>query len=162
MRSIKPKSNDSIFVFKVVSNGSAVSEERKPKPYRIIAVPGSANLYQFAAVIIESFDFYFDHAFGYYDSKNPVKSKTGFELFADIGEESKYPGVKKTPVSAAFLEIGRKMFFLFDYGDDWWFEIELTEFRKPQTRTKYPVLLEKIGESPEQYQSYEDEEEDDK
>lgn len=152
MRSIKVKTEDKIFVFNVQTNGSAVSGDLKVIPYRIIAIPSGATLYKLAEAITDSFDFSFDHCFGFYDDfKNPFQSKIGFELFADIGEESKFPGVKKTKINEAFHDTGNKLLFYFDYGDVWFFPIELIEIRDIGLNKKYPLILEKVGESPEQY-----------
>ncbi len=152
MRSIKVKTGDKIFVFKVQTNGSAVSGDLKVVPYRIIAIPSGATLYKLAEAITDSFDFYFDHPFGFYeDFQNPFKSKIGFELFADIEEESNFPGVEKTKVSEAFQKTGTNLLFYFDYGDEWLFPVELIEIREPRSDKKYPLLIEKVGESPEQY-----------
>lgn len=152
MRSIKVKTGDKIFVFRVQTNVSAVSGDFKVIPYRRIAIPSGATLYKLAEAITDSFDFYFDHCFGYYDNfKNPFQSKIGFELFADVGEESTFPGVKKTKINEAFHNIGTKLLFYFDYGDDWFFPIELIEIRDSRLDKKYPWIIEKVGESPEQY-----------
>ncbi len=82
-------------------------------PYRIIACPERISLYQLGETIIESFDFSFDHAFGFYDNiKNWYRSQEGYELFADIGEKQVFPGVKKTQAAKIFSEIKKKMLFL--------------------------------------------------
>jgi hypothetical protein len=159
MRPVKVKKGDRICVFKVTANGSSVCGELDPKPWRTIAIPESATLYRLAEAINEAFEFLFDHPFGFYDNFNdPYRSETGFELFADIGEESHYPGVKKTEIRAAFPDTGARLLFFFDYGDEWFFPVELIEYRYPQPGKTYPVTLEKIGESPEQYPPPEEEE----
>jgi len=74
------------------------------------------------STILDSFDFDFDHPFGFYDNiKRWVDSREGYELFTDIGEGDEFEGVKKTKVNRVFDRIGKKMFFLFDYGDEWHF-----------------------------------------
>ena len=81
-----------------------------------------------AQAIVRSFDFDFNHAFGFniklkgniYDS--PVR----YELFVDMGEsEGEARSAKQTRVTEAFPSVGTKMRFLFDYGDEWEFLIEL-------------------------------------
>ncbi len=152
MRPIKVKNGDRICVFKVTANGSPRSGDLDPEPWRTIAVPENATLYKLAEAINEAFEFLFDHPFGFYNNfKEPYRSETGFELFADIGEESEFPGVKKTKIPEAFPDTGAKLLFFFDYGDEWSFPVELIEYRYPQHGKRYPVILEKIGESPEQY-----------
>jgi len=79
-----------------------------------------------------------------------------------VGEECK-PGtksVKKTKLREAFFE-DKKMLFLFDYGDEWKFIVELVREEKSAfaANKKYPLLLQKIGSSPEQYPDEEDGEE---
>ena len=52
------------------------------------------------------------------------------ELFADmddpdIAEWTDAKSVKRTPIAEAFPAVGHKMLFLFDYGDDWRFVVEV-------------------------------------
>lgn len=127
---------------------------------RKIQISGDKALYHFAKVITQAFGFYFDHCFGFYDNfKRYHDSKKAYELFPDIGEEPLAPttkGVKKTKISQAFENPGEKMLFLFDYGDGWYFSVELRE-TKPAEKNGKPVILEKIGKTPEQYPAYEEE-----
>ena len=108
----------------------------------------------------QAFDFEFDHCFGFYDTlKNRKNSKKMFELFVDIGEESRpqAKGVKKTKIAQVFKDIGEKMIFLFDYGDGWKFNVELLEIRTAPKGDLKPVILESIGKAPLQYLPCEDE-----
>ncbi|MCK5584079.1 MAG: hypothetical protein KAI33_09815, partial [Elusimicrobiales bacterium] len=59
--------------------------------------------------------------------------------------------VKKTKIETAFKEVGKKMMFMFDYGDDWRFLIELKEMRDKQLGEYLPRLLKSVGEAPPQY-----------
>lgn len=82
----------------------------KGKPYRIIAIPSNQKLYDLAEGVTSSFEFYFDHCFGFYDNiKRWVDAKEGYELFSDIGEESRFPGVKKTKIKKVFDVVGKKI-----------------------------------------------------
>ncbi len=68
-----------------------------------------------------------DHAFGFYDNlKDHHKSKEIYTLFADMDDEpDSFNGksVQNTKISDVFT-VGKKMLFLFDYGDDWIFHVE--------------------------------------
>src|SRR5262249_42169591 len=93
-----------------------------PKIYRVIEIAGTSSLYVLAQVIVRSFDFDFDHAFGFYSKVkgNIYDSPIRYELFVDMGEgESDARSVKRTRVIKAFPSVGTKMRFLFDYGDEW-------------------------------------------
>ena len=121
-------------------------------PYRILAVPEGFTLYNLAEAIVDSFDFYFDHAFGFYDNiKRWTESTEGYELFADIGGESEFKSVKRTKISEVFNKIKKKMLFLFDYGDEWHFIVELKGIESPKEDAKYPLVVESVGKPPPQY-----------
>lgn len=136
-------------------------EKEQHKVLRKIGILGSKTLYNFARVIIKAFGFYFDHCFGFYSNMVSINdSSAGYELFVDIGEGPLTPhfkGVKKTKVSEAFSNIGTKMLFLFDYGDEWHFIVELKEIRKSMTNESLPAVLGSIGKAPMQYPPCEEE-----
>ncbi len=155
----KPTVKGKVYVFDIWIK----DEEKAPhKPLRKIGIPGTKSLYNFAGTIVKAFGFYFDHPFGFYSNMVSINdSSAGYELFVDIGEEPLTPhfkGVKKTKVSEAFSNIGTKMLFLFDYGDEWRFIVELKEIRDPLTSESLPAILGSIGKAPMQYPPCEDEE----
>jgi hypothetical protein len=47
---------------------------------------------------------------------------------------------------------------LFDYGDEWRFNFKLEEVSPPQGRTSKPRLVARGGELPQQYPSWEEDE----
>lgn len=128
--------------------------EVKQAVIRKIKIAGGRSLYQFAKIITGAFGFLFDHAFGFYDTFGSLRdAKKIFELFVDAGEEVSpaAQGVKKTKISQAFIKPGEKMLFLFDYGDEWRFSVELKEIRKAEEKESEPVVLESAGKAPVQY-----------
>lgn len=124
--------------------------QAKRNPYRVIAIRPDASLYLLAEEILDSFDFYFDHSFGFFAGPAWHKATEGYELFSDIGEESRFPGVKQTKIESVFTDIGKKMTFLFDYGDEWLFDVELASIRLRESKAK-PYLVKSVGPSPKQY-----------
>jgi|SRR3989344_956265 len=173
MKKIKPKKGGEEYIFRVsVSKESPVFyhgktnnkiAKLKTMPHRKIGILGNQNLYKFAEAIVESFDFYFDHCFGFFDNlKNPHKSdkNKSYELFTDIPdiEPTESKSVKKTKISQAWKKEGEKMLFMFDYGDGWNFLVKLEKITDADLKKSYPIILEKMGESPEQYPDYEEDE----
>jgi hypothetical protein len=72
-----------------------------PKIHRDIEIAGTSSLYTLAQAIVRSFDFDFDHAFGFYSKLkgNIYDSPVRYELFVDIGEgEGDARSVKRTRV----------------------------------------------------------------
>ena len=132
----------------------------RPKIYRDIEIAGTGSLYTLAQAIVRFFDFDFDHAFGFYSKLkgNIYNSPVRYELFVDIGEgEADARSVKRTRVIKAFPSVGTKMRFLFDYGDEWVFLVELVGRKPKETKVRLPRLLLAAGKAPAQYPDPEDE-----
>jgi len=129
-----------------------------PKVYRDFEIPSANNLYDLGGVIVQVFGFDFDHPFGFYSklSGRVFDSPVKYELFADMGE-SEARSVKRTRIVEAFPTVGAKMTFLFDYGDNWQFRIEVIGQNRKEPGVIYPRLLKTIGAAPEQYPDPDDE-----
>ncbi|MBN1870375.1 MAG: hypothetical protein JW847_07375 [Candidatus Omnitrophica bacterium] len=128
---------------------------------RRVAVSGNKSLYHLAQVILGAFDFDCDHCFGFYGDihKHPGKEQTEiYEAFVDAHVEPTSElakSVERTKITTAFNEVGKKMLFMFDYGQDWRFVVELKEIQKESTE-KLPKVLCSVGVAPPQYPSQEE------
>jgi len=148
MKKRKARQGEKIYLLKAILSGGY--GDKGEMPHRVLAIPEEFSLYSLAESIVESFDF--DHAFGFYDNlENSTNSKEGYELFADIGEESEFEGVERTKTKKVFDKLGKRMLFLFDYGDDWHFTIELQRVQSSEEAIKYPLVAESVGDAPPQY-----------
>ena len=157
MKKRKAKHGEKIYLIKATLSGWR--GQLAGTPYRILAIPGGFTLYNLAEAIVDSFDFYFDHAFGFYNNiQRWTRSTEGYELFADIGEESHFKGVKRTKISKVFDKVRKKMLFLFDYGDQWNFIVELIRIESPEDGAEYPLVVESVGIAPRQYGEIDEEE----
>jgi hypothetical protein len=150
------KRQDKVFIFDV----QIINPPNGKKVIRTIALQSKKSLYQFAGSILRSFNFFFDHCFAFYsDVHASSSSKEIYELFVDIGEEPTAPharGVKNVKVEKVFTEIGKTMLFLFDYGDNWLFAVELKKVRDRVEREKLPAVEKMIGKAPLQYAPVQD------
>ena len=129
--------------------------------YRDIEIGASASLYRLAEAIVSAFGFDFDHAFGFYGGApyGAKRAQPRYELFADVGEAERDVGsVKKTKIGEAFPAVGQSLVFLFDYGDEWLFQVKLKGTGTKVTKTRYPRVVASHGEAPEQYPEPEEEE----
>lgn len=123
---------------------------------RKIQIAETKSLYNFARVITQAFDFYFDHCFGFYsDFDRPQNSKKAYELFYDLDDleppDPHVKSVKRTKIQQVFKQPGDTMLFLFDYGDGWRFFVELEEIKQAEEWDLKPVILESVGKAPLQY-----------
>jgi hypothetical protein len=135
----------------------------RPKLYRDIEIDSGKSLDDLAEGIVGAFDFDLDHAFGFYSKltghyyDSPIK----YELFADLeGGESDAKSVKRTKVAQAFPDVGSKMLFLFDYGDQWQFKVEVIGLGEKVPKARYPRVIKSMGTAPPQYPDPDEEFED--
>lgn len=129
---------------------------------RQVAVSGNKNLLHLAQVILNAFDFDCDHCFGFYGNihKHPGREQTEiYEAFVDADVEPTNDlakSVERTKIAVVFKDIGKKMLFMFDYGQDWRFIVELKEIQEGLSE-KLPRVLNSIGVAPPQYPPLEEE-----
>src|SRR4051795_9216202 len=122
--------------------------------YRDIELPSSGSLEDLAAAIVDAFGFYSNLKGDYY------RSEERYELFADLVEAGEgVRSVRRTKLGTAFPEVGKKMLFLFDYGDEWLFTVGLIGLGRREPKAAYPRVVKQVGEAPPQYPDLEEDEE---
>ena len=57
----------------------------------------------------------------------------------------------QTTINALDLEVDQAFGYWFDFGDDWWHQINVIDIKDKAPRGKYPRVTERTGESPPQY-----------
>jgi len=156
MRRRVAKPGEQIFVLKIIQ--SNLYGMVRGFPYRVLAVPEEFTLYQLAQVINESFGFDFDHPFGFYDNLTRYyTSMEGYELFTDMPDtknafgDSRFGSVKKVRLKNVFTAPKKKMLYLFDYGDEWHFRVQLVSIDPAQPGKPYPYCIKKVGKARPQY-----------
>jgi len=140
-------------------DGSAKNRRiaKSKPPWREITFKSSGSLYNLAEAVIDSFNFDFDHCFGFFstDFKFPFNydAKRQYELFTDIPdvEPTGAGSVKRTAINEVWQKKGDTMAMLFDYGDMWWFIVRLLAIEQSKKGKKYPYVVKKRGVSPQQY-----------
>lgn len=118
--------------------------------FRAIELPESSTLYVLHGAIQNAINFDDDHMYEFYVGTRWNKRER------DIGESASPidPGsYDEIVLSAVFpLEKAQKLYYWFDFGDDWIFEIRsrsgTTDANK---KVKYPRVIEKSGRNPRQY-----------
>lgn len=149
-----------IFMIKVTLDEKYT--QPKKHIFRLLAIQGTDTLYDLGEAIVQSFDFDFDHSFGFFDNiKNWTESEEKYEFSSGVGvfEDSELiKNVKEVTINEVFNKIEKKMLFLYDFGDEWQFIVELilTDSRDPDV--KYPCVIKSGGKAPIQYKDDENEE----
>jgi hypothetical protein len=102
MRQRTAKTDEQIFILKIIQSNCYGTI--KDLPYRVLEVPREYTLYQLARAINDSFGFYFDHPFGFYNHLTRYYDATeAYKLFAD----DRKPVLSVRPLHKASKEYGR-------------------------------------------------------
>jgi len=138
-----------IWILKVELYFGAYAEEPWQGDFEIEA---TATLEDLHFAINRDIDFDNDHMYMFYISRT---ERSRDRITFDEENEEIY---NRTLESLYPLKKGMKLFYLFDYGDNWLFRI--TKSRKkpcnPIEGLMYPRLLKSIGTIPEQYPGFGD------
>ena len=143
--------------------------------WRKIEILGSQTLDDLHMAIQEAFDFDADHLYSFFMS-GKAWDDSAFEYYhpeADGGPLEKrmrtmltqirgsqpQPRLPATSVRIESLNLKpkQKFLYLFDYGDEWHFEVELLKERHSE-KALYPRIIDTRGEAPQQYPDIEEEE----
>jgi hypothetical protein len=130
----------------------------KGRLYRDIEIESDASLAALAEAIVDAFDFDMDHLYGFYSklTGNIYQSLVKYEGFADADGGRTARSVKRNTVAQAFTDVGSKLMFLYDYGDEWHFKVEVRALGEKDPAGRYPRMLATVGEAPAQYPDLED------
>ena len=116
--------------------------------WRRIALPADAMLEDLARIILKSVKFDDDHLhqFSYQNRFGTVERVN--HSYMDEG-----PYTDERQIGDLPLRIGQTMVFLFDFGDNWEFDVALEEVDEEKMLAK-PDILESKGAAPPQYRSW--------
>ncbi|MBI1914976.1 MAG: plasmid pRiA4b ORF-3 family protein [Planctomycetes bacterium] len=132
----EPEAKDGVFVFRV-SLG---------KVWRQIAIPADLSLDDLVGAILDCFDFDSDHLYEFTYRDRFGGLARALHPYCDEGPFGDEVRVGEVP-----LNPGQSMKLVYDFGDNWQFDVKLERIDPPNKRLKKPRVLEKHGKAPEQY-----------
>jgi hypothetical protein len=76
----------------------------------------------------------------------------------DPSGDSRVAGdVARTTIESLGLKTGEAFGYWFDFGDDWWHQVDVRAIDESVPRGKLPRVTRRVGESPPQYPDWEEE-----
>ncbi len=147
-----------------------VSMESSPETFRRIAIRAGQSLHDLHLAIFGAFDRYEEHLYSFYLCNATTaqfrKRSEGPEYTHPFNlEEMGGPMATRDVFDAAETRIAdlslkprQRFTYLFDFGDSWWHDILVEQVDQAPDKGKYPRVIERHGDSPEQYPSFDDEE----
>jgi hypothetical protein len=121
--------------------------------WRKIEVRGDQTLNDLSNAIFTAFDFGEWHLYSFFMSGRAWDASTeyaGPDSGRDIGFR-RPKKAKSTEIASLVLEPKTRFLYLFDYGEEWRFEVQFIGKAALDGDAKYPRIIDKKGESPPQY-----------
>ncbi|WP_374238946.1 hypothetical protein [Thiocapsa sp. N5-Cardenillas] len=118
-----------------------------------VALDAASTLADVHGVIQQAVEFDNDHLYGFFVARTPrSRDRVRYDGEDDYGRAD--DTLVTTTLESLFpLPKDRRLFYLFDYGDSWIFEISRTR-KKPfeaASDEDYPCLISEHGDKPQQY-----------
>lgn len=173
----KKEKSDQLYTLKAILIQGLVTEkfyDESPVVSRTIEIKGSQTLMKLHYAIFDSVEFDDEHMYAFEIGGRKPYSKTATRYAIQppggrmmgwgggrLGDSPKEKGVTQTKISSLGLKSKQKFFYEFDFGDEWWWEIQVISISDEVPKGKFPRVTERIGENPPQYLSedeWEDEE----
>ena len=136
LRNPEEEFTDGIFVFKV-SLG---------RIWRRLAIPAQSSLDLLSSAILDAFEFDYDHLYCF-----TVENRSGISFSINHPVVREPPFTNQVRVGDLPLAPGAIMIYLFDFGDNWEFEVKLERIEPADARRRKAVVLDAHGRAPEQY-----------
>ncbi|HSW47138.1 MAG TPA: plasmid pRiA4b ORF-3 family protein [Phycisphaerae bacterium] len=141
--------------------------EDNPVVSRTIRIRGTQTLEQLHDAIFKAFDRWDEHMYEFQvGGKGPMDRKArrytlGHEKGISGGGEKGAGLVSRAAIDSLGLKVGDAFGYWFDFGDDWWHQINVKAIQDENSGGKYPRCTDKVGKSPPQYPDLDDEDEED-
>ena len=131
--------------------------KKKPKISRTIQIRGDQTLEDLHHVVFDAFDRWDEHMYEFQFGEGPMDPEAPrYVLPGAFGRDrrGKNPPagrVDQARIDSLGLEVGRAFGYWFDFGDDWWHQINVEAIEEKLPKGKLPKVTKKVSKSPPQY-----------
>jgi hypothetical protein len=144
----KPTSATATYTFRVTYN-------RDSEIWRTIELLQKQTLHDLHEAIQDAVHFDNDHQYAFFMSNMAWDKDTEFAVRPDRGKT----GTMQKTLASLGLRMKQRFLYIFDYGDEHRFEIQLLSANPNAPQADYPCIIETHGDNPPQYDWGEDDEE---
>ena len=129
--------------------------------WRRIEILGIQTLHDLSLEITDAFDLNGFHLYSFFMSGRAWDPSTEYVSPDYPRDSGQWEDEKRRSDDVRICSLGlrpkQRFLYLFDYGEEWRFEIEFLERVPPEDGVAYPRIIGRRGESPSQYLEDEDE-----
>ncbi len=157
-RKVTPADNP-LYTLEVFLIGGPITErfaKKNPVVSRIIEIRGDQTLADLHEVIFDAFDREEEHLYefqiGGKGPQDPKAKRYGLSEVSDgLFDDKPQGNVTQTTLGSLGLKSGQAFGYWFDFGDDWWHQINVVDIGDCIPGEKYPKVTKRQGKSPPQY-----------
>jgi hypothetical protein len=130
---------------------------KNPVVSRTIQIRGDQTLEDLHHAIFDAFGRRDEHLYEFQFGKGPMDPKAPrYVLPSDYeserGEKNPAAGrVDQATIQSLGLAVGDRFGYRFDFGDDWWHQINVEAIEDQVPKGKFPKVTKRVGKSPPQY-----------
>jgi len=119
---------------------------RKPSVWRTIEIAEHQSLDDLHYAIQETVDFDADHLYSFFMSGQAWDDSTEY-----ASPHTNGPSTARVKIRDLNLRMKQRFLYLFDYGDEHRFEVQLVGINPDAPKGDYPRVVERHGKNPTQY-----------
>jgi hypothetical protein len=142
-----------LYVFSVFLMSGPVSEKfAKKEISRVIEIRGDQTLEQLHQAIFQAYDRWEEHLYEFQFGKRPFDPKgPTYGIGHDPSDKKKSGDARTTKLDDLGLKPERAFGYWFDFGDDWFHQVQLERIEQAIPTVTYPRVIKRVGKSPPQY-----------
>jgi hypothetical protein len=119
---------------------------------RVIEIRGDQTLNQLHQAIFEAYDRWEQHAYEFQFGRRPYDpSGPNYGASAPAAKKAKGGDARKKTLDELNLKVHRTFGYWFDFGDDWYHQVQVERIDTAIPTVSYPRVTRRIGKSPPQY-----------
>lgn len=158
-RKSSPKQQSALYTLEVFLIGGPIMEEfaeKNRQVSRVIEIRGDQTFEDLHEAIFDAFDREDEHLYEFQiGGKGPQDPKA--KRYVCDAEDDEAAGIaSRTRIDAVGLKPETVFGYWFDYGDDWWHQINVVAISENVAKGKYPKITKRVGDSPPQYPDWDE------
>jgi len=162
---------NTLYTLQVFILEGPLSEEfakANPSIVRTMEIRGEQTLGDLHCAIFKAFDRWEEHMYEFHFGDGPHDYSRGrysccgpLDMMSDLSDDEPAGDAAETTIDSLGLSVGQSFGYWFDFGDDWYHQINVLAIGQAKPKAKYPRVISHVGDSPPQYIYEEDEGEED-
>jgi hypothetical protein len=151
-----------LYTLKVFLIGGPTPEKFGGKEIsRTIQIRGDQTLEDLHQVIFEAYDRFDEHFYEFQFGNGPHDPKGKRYVLPEMvrqerGDRTIAGDVTETTIDSLGLKVEQPFGYWFDYGDDWWHQIDVLKIEEKSLPVALPRVTKRVGKSPPQYMDEDD------